>query len=374
MRTTLFALIIFVAVLFYSSCSTKQGQITIDTEVEVIDFFSFSKTVVDEIPESVIKNKKYIKLDGANEDYFFKGIGKISIVDDRIYILDRRLKKLIIFDTTGTGIGCVGKRGQGPGEYLQITDFSINERGDVYFIDGTLDNDRLFVFDKYRQFVSVKSLSFEADIVHCLPGDKLLFGLSSWNKGKYASRKIVVTNSELDMEQVYGEYDEYIDDSYWISDYTFVNIENNIFYNKPIDNFVYQFSETGSLVKAYFFDFGKKNVPNEDKKDIDGNREKYKNYCCLKNFTIINDKYIFGTLRDELKTKTFVIDRNNRKLYISEEIPTADNSNISGFYDNQIISYIYPGKYDDIQATDFPADVKKHVEDENFVVCLYTLK
>ena len=60
--------------------------------------------------------------------------------------------------------------------------------------------------------------------------------------------------------------------------------------------------------------------------------------------------------------------------FLSIFIADADNSNFSGYCNNQIISYIYPGKYDNFQAADFPADVKKHVEDENFVLCLYTLK
>jgi hypothetical protein len=374
MKIRLFTLAIFLSVLFYNSCNTKREQTKPDVEVEVIDFFSFNKQEVEEIPISIIKNKKYINLDGTNEDYFFKGIGKISIVDDKIYILDRRLKKLIVFDTAGTGIGCVGRRGQGPGEYLQITDFSINEKGDIYFIDGTLDKDRLFIFDRHRQFVSVKKMPFEAGVIQCLPEGKLLFGLEAWNKGKYASRKIAITNSELDIERVYGEYDEYVDNSFGISHYLFINTGDHILYNKPIDNYVYEFSLEGELQKAWFFDFGKKNVPSEYKKDIEGNLKKFEHYCCLKNFAVVNDNYLLGTLWDGTKTKTFIVDKNDETLYLSKkEIVDADNSNLSGYCNNQIISYIYPGKYDDIQLTDFPEDVKKHVEDENFVLCLYTL-
>jgi hypothetical protein len=376
MRSALFVLMIFVTVLFGNSCNTKKEQPKMDVEVEVIDFFSFNKLEVEEIPISIIKNRKYIKLDGINEDYLFKKIGKISIVNNNIYILDRQLRKLIVFDTTGIGIGCVGKRGQGPGEYLQISDFSVNERGDIYFIDGTLDKDKLFIFDRHLQFVSVKRMPFEANVIQCLPDGKLLFGLAPWNKErKSASRKIAITNSELDIEQVYGEYDEYIDNSYGISFYMFINTGCHILYNKPIDNYVYEFSHEGQLQKAYFFDFGRKNVPNEYKKDIESNLEKFKHYCCLKNFVVVNNNYMVGTLWDDAKTKNFIVDKNNKIVYLTKkEIADADNSNFSSYCNDQIISYIYPGKYDDIQAMDFPTDVKKHVEDENFVLCLYTLK
>jgi hypothetical protein len=145
-------------------------------------------------------------------------------------------------------------------------------------------------------------------------------------------------------------------------------------YNNPIDNSVYEFSSNGQLEKLYQFDFGKKNVPDKDRMDIEGNMEHFKRYCCLKNFTVINDKYIMGTLWDEQKTKNFIMDRHNRTAYISEEIAASDISNMAGYYRNQIITFIYPGKYEDIQHADLPDDVKEHIENENFAICLHELK
>ncbi|GHT73918.1 hypothetical protein AGMMS50262_05860 [Bacteroidia bacterium] len=359
--------------LLFISCNSRKEQIPLDIETETIDFWSFKK-INGIISESIIKDTKYILLDNSNDDILFQGIDKVKIVNNIIYILDQRLKKLVVFDSMGVGIGKVGQIGQGPEEYLQISDFDVNDAGDIYFIDGTTGADRLFVFDKNLQFVSRKQMPFEADIIHCLPNNKLLFGLSSWNKGKNVNKKIVITDTDMKTEQSYMKYDEYHDDSYWISDYAFVSTGDNILYNKPIDNFVYQFSKNGVLAKAYLFDFGKKNVPNEDKKDIEGNNEKYKNYCCLKNFTVIDDKYILGTLRDELKTKPFIIDRKNKELFIGKEVISGDISNIAGFYDNRIISFIYPGKYENIETTNLPENVKQYVADENFVLCINELK
>jgi hypothetical protein len=366
-------LIATMSIIVYTNCNERKNQLQADIETETIDFFNFKTIESDDgIPDFLIKEKKYILLDNSNDDFLFKSIDKIKVKDNKIYILDQQLRKLLVFMIDGKGLGKVGKMGQGPQEYLQIDDFDIHNSGDIYLIDGRLD--KLFVFDKNFQFISVKKMPFEADIIQCLSNDNLMFGLSSWNKGVEENTKIVVANTALEIERSYMQYDEYRDDSYWISGYTFVNVGDNIQYNKPIDNFVYQFSTAGIPVKAYWFDFGKKNVPDEDKKDIEGNMEKYKTYCCLKNFTVVTDNYILGTLRDQLKTKTFIIDRKNKQLYLNRETTVSDNSEIAGYYDNCIISYIYPGKYDDIQAMDFPADVKKHIEDENFVLCLYTLK
>jgi hypothetical protein len=369
-----YLLIFCVSALFIIiGCSTKKkSQPLVDIEIETIDFSTLMK-LDGYIPQSLVKSIKYILLDNSSE-VLFKRIDKIKITEDRIYVLDSRLKRLIVFDSAGVGLGRIGSRGQGPEEYLQVTDFDVNNVGDVYFIDATGGNhDRLFVFNKDFSFNSVKKMPFEADIIQCLPNNKLLFGLSSWNKAENASQKIALTDLNLKTEQSYMEYDEYVDERYWISDYTFIENGTNVLYNKQIDNFVYEVSPEGQLVKAYFFDFGTKNVPNEYKKDVEKNLKKLEYYCCLKNFVVINAKYILGTLWDRTKTKTFLVDRNSQKLYMSDEVASSDISNIAGYCNNQIISYIYPGKYDDIQAMDFPEDVKKHVEDENFVLCLYTL-
>jgi hypothetical protein len=350
--------------------SYEKEKSKLDIPEETISFGSF-EIIENTLPTTLIKEKTYILLDSSTDDFLFKSIYKMTIKDGKIYILDRKLNKLIVFNQNGSGIGKVGNIGQGSKEYLQIDDFDVNDSGDIYVMDGRTD--KLFVFDKNLQFVSVRKLPFEADIIYCLSNGKLMFGLSSWNKEKYTNTMIILTNNELIAENSYMQYDEYMDDAYWISNYLFVNDGKSIFYNKPIDNFIYQFSETGMPVKAYFFDFGKKNVPHKDRKDIEGNLEKYINYCCLKNFTIINEKYILGTLWDKTETKTFVIDRKNRKLYLNEASADADKSNMIGYYNNSILSYIYPGKYDHLQAMDFPEEVKEYIEEENFVICLSEL-
>jgi hypothetical protein len=302
----------------------------------------------------------------------------VKITDSRIYVLDhngpRWINTLTVFDTAGTGIGRVGRKGQGPGEYLQITNFDVNESGDVYLIDATYNNNNLYIYDKHRKFVSVKKMPFQAFMIQCLPNDKLLLNLSSWNEGENAPRQIAVTNMALEAEQTYLTHDGYEDHNQYFEP-MLATSGNHILYHKPINNYMYEFSAEGQLLKAYMFDFGKKNVPDEDKMDIEKNLSKFEHYRYLKNCNVINDKYIFGTLWDEGRVRTFIVDRHSKQMYISnKKIKEHDSSNIVGYCNNQIVSYIYPLKYEDIQATGFPDNVKKHVEDENFVLCLYELK
>jgi hypothetical protein len=366
--------------LFLGSCR-KEAANKPDGETEVIDFTSFSEIEVERFPEAIVREKTYINLDASTDELLFSRIDRVKIIHDRIYILGRqgvRTRKLLVFDWTGTGIGAVGRRGQGPEEYIQISSFDVNERGDIFFIDGTLDKDRVFVFDRNLQFVSVRRLPFEADIIKCLPGDRLLFGLASWNKGQNAPMKLAVTDRDLNTEQAYVEYDEYIDTTNWLSDCFFIDAGGRIQYNKHIDNNVYEISPEGALMKTYRFDFGKKNMPDIYKKDIEMNLMEMEKYDCLLNFTAITDRYIMGTLYDQGRRKAYIADRNSRKLYTiayRTEMPYPESlSNMGHYTDDRFITFIYPGKYKDLHSEDLPPEVKEHIENENFTICLNCLK
>jgi hypothetical protein len=81
-----------------------------------------------------------------------------------------------------------------------------------------------------------------------------------------------------------------------------------------------------------------------------------------------------GTLWDKMETKFFVADKASQKVYLSNAVARGDMSDFAGYDNQQIISYIYPGKYENMENMDFPEDVKQHVANENFVLCLYSLK
>lgn len=347
-------------------CNTKKDRCDLLIDSDTVHFFKLKK-IEKNIPYDLAKEREYIKLDNSDQ-FLFRGIDKVKITDKYIYVLDGRLKRIIVFDLFGNGIIKLDKLGQGAEEYLQITDFDVNSSGDIYILDGRLD--KLFAYDKHANFISAKELPFEADIIHLLSDDKFLFGLSSWNKKEGASKKVVVTDVELKIEKAYMDYDEFIDEAYWISAYNFISANNCVFYNKQIDNTVYELSSiNGEPVKAHVFDFGRKNVPNIDKKNIEGNLRNFESYCCLKNFAIVTDKYAIGTVWDELKTKAFIIDRNNQILYLGKETTDNDKSYITGVYGDYIVSYMIPGKFETFDD-DIPVDIKEYVEDGNFVICL----
>ena len=348
-------------------CKERQVSESIVPEIQ-INFPQCIQKKWDEIPDSLLGEKKYVLLDTTQIECDFGEMSKVVIRHDRIYILDEYLKKLVVYDTNGKGIGQVGRKGQGPEEYLNICDFDVASDGDIFFIDGRLD--RLFCFGKDLCFKYRKDLPFEADIVSVLDNGDFLFGLSSWNTGKYKQCKVVRTDANLNVDKIYLKYDAFFDPTYWISNYSFIRSADCISYNQPIDNHIYLFDETGVLSKCINFDFGNQNVPNDCKKDIEKHLSSFDRYCLLKNFVAITDRIIAGTFWIRRMTVPFVFDRSNNICYLSEPKENYEHSCMAGYSNSLWITCLEP----DMGIQEFvPDSVLRHVEKGGFVLGMQPL-
>lgn len=332
-----------------------------------IDFSECEQLHWSELPDSILGKKQYIVLDTTNAECDFRQMSKVLLDDRYIYILDAYLKKLVVYDYEGNGIARIGNRGEGPQEYLDISDFDVAPDGTLYFIDGQLN--KLFCFDKEFRFLYNKPLPFETDVLTVV--DKgILWGLSSWNKKECEGYKVVRTDRDIHVTDSLLTYDEYVDPSFWISYYSFIRSRDNISYNQPIDNHIYLFDNLGQLKSCIYIDFGKQNVPDEVKKDVETNLAFFDRYCMLKNYTVVTDKVIAGTLLKANKTVPFILDRIGNRCYYDTPREDLDNSRTAGFSNSFWISYYEPDTEID---EELPDSVLHNLENGCFILCLQTL-
>ena len=133
MRNT-FCLIIFI--LFFS-CINRQTNTSPDKLDEahyIIDLDGYKE---DYIPySSVFKNVKTIILE-SKDDALIGSVREFQVFDGYIYIMDAVIaKSLFVFDMDGHFIRKIGRLGQGPGEYIQLFDFTIDtENGLIFVLD-----------------------------------------------------------------------------------------------------------------------------------------------------------------------------------------------------------------------------------------------
>jgi hypothetical protein len=101
---------------------------------------------IDNIPKereiyysSIFKKGKTIILETSDE-CLIGAIDGIQVVDNLLFIIDRTITNtLFVFDKDGHFIRKIGTQGKGPGEYLQVADFTVDSlKKEIYLLDSFL--------------------------------------------------------------------------------------------------------------------------------------------------------------------------------------------------------------------------------------------
>lgn len=127
--------IFLVLAILQISCKGYQKELSTDEAYYKVDVDTLKNRGVCPI-STYFKSVKPILLE-TSENNLLKSIDAIQITDDYIFILDRQYKKLYCFNKTGRFIRQIGHLGNGPGEFSNISDFTLNKNNKLIFI---LDN------------------------------------------------------------------------------------------------------------------------------------------------------------------------------------------------------------------------------------------
>lgn len=96
----------------------------------------------------------------TDEVMFSPRIGKVEVdIRDRVYILDYGQNKIPVFDSDGSYLQSVGRKGRGPGEFLSLREIQVGDRN-LHVLDT--EQTKVSVFD-LETFEHVKdvNISFE---------------------------------------------------------------------------------------------------------------------------------------------------------------------------------------------------------------------
>lgn len=129
------ALIIFFLVLFISvsSCRADKNDMIMHNAQYEVDIDILKKEY--NVPvSSYFKSVKPIFLE-TKENCLLQSIGGIQVTDDYIFILDKKYKRLYCFSKEGKFVRRIGNLGSGPGEFSNISDFTIDSNGTIYTVD-----------------------------------------------------------------------------------------------------------------------------------------------------------------------------------------------------------------------------------------------
>ncbi|MGM0581321.1 MAG: 6-bladed beta-propeller [Bacteroidota bacterium] len=185
-----YILIVFLVIL--ASCSSNNNnKESVDSKlIKVMENRQDTKDV-----DLYLDGIKFIDL--KTEDTFFGEISKMKIFKGKIYILDENKRLgLYVYDLSGDLIYEYRNKGQAPGQYLQLTDFIVNDDESVELLDSYLQ--KIFLINNKGEHQQTKKMSFPAsDFIKYK--DHYFFHTNNLEISKGEEQKGLLVKSNLDL-------------------------------------------------------------------------------------------------------------------------------------------------------------------------------
>lgn len=365
--------------IIFLSCSKDKGMIIIDKTVVNNSIKSEKITSIEEqlIDTTIFKNYDVIPLETTNES-LFRQIDRICKYTDRIYIFDKSLNKMIIFDDKGKYLNQIHNIGQGPKEYNSAIDFCIDETNN----DLILLCDRPYKvmrFSREGEFINEKTFLGLKTAITMDSG--YFFCESSDSQSKYD-----IDCLDKNFNLVYSRLSKLknVTNSCYSNGKSLVK-SKNINYSRRFDSSIYCLSND-SIVKKYEFDFGKYKAPIDLANEND----------CKKFFDAIRENNYIFSITNVIESERYILFNTNRYICLYDKQNNTLNAynflynpslkyGSNNFYPNEgdansITVSIQPDKllYYDEKSIKNNADLKNLInnskEDDNPVLIFYQFK
>ena len=289
------------------SCSspvTQEGNVIyVDKDsakrISFSDWFSGVELIPLETNQSSLLNRCY----------------KMLYEHKRFYIFDINQRAVLAFDSTGSFLfSSLSFKGQGPGEYVSITDFSVNPfTGNLEILDPFSNVMR--IYDKDGVFI--KNINLTEALLPMgefmpLSSDLYLFKSSDYKKRKSYIKVFSISKKEIVKEILSSP--ENSTAMVTTNLVIFSRLDNKVLYGYGApDNNVFKIDTTATVVDHYQYDFGKytfnlRSLPkNEDKSFYSKYQEMNK------------DKYVFPFTKPENLRYRFCFFWFKDSFYVSRQ-------------------------------------------------------
>lgn len=197
-----------------------------------------------------------------NDDCILGEIEKIVMSDSCIFIMERYNQQgVYVFDHSGKYLYRIGSRGQGPEEFVNLSDFSLNEEEGL-----------IYLYDLARTKVLV--LSFEGDFIKDIPMNYYTDKFEYQNGLFYLYREYPIYGDPLcslvikdDKGKTVNKYYPIIDNSSYIHDCIFRKLDNEILFAEDMRDSIFTI-KGDQLTPRYFIDYKDKSMSKIDRESI----------------------------------------------------------------------------------------------------------
>lgn len=280
-------LIIGLIALLIASCNTKNRNFNNFGDLIEVNIDSLGLSNSD---TSLISSITYIPLK-KDSNTLISRIDKILYVNNKFYILDSSLKTLFVFDESGDLLCKLRKIGRGPGEYIGIYGFDVDDEENIYIYDNMSSKIIKYSTDfKNYNEIGIKYYFEEFLIIK----DGLVL------RNMYDNGEITSHLATLNLKS--NKVDVLIDKKNYIDDFSLTRFgmfslfksNQNTYFNPRFTNKIYKISNTGELTQ-------KMNIYGDYP-----NREFIESFKNNPAFGIAQDKYIVD-IRNIYETSSMFI-------------------------------------------------------------------
>lgn len=320
-------------------------------------------------------------------------VTKAEVHDRNLYILDIIHRKLAVFDTnTGKFMSTIGKKGKGPGEYLDIKDFNI-VNDTIYSLDHLRVNKYASQGHAYVGTTYFKSNEIrEINPMHCLYyGDDLFYIWNNIDKGTHNLKSddqfLKLYNGEHNIANYFAhEGLRTFDENRFFRTY---NAEYLV--TPPIDEFYISRINRDTVENYIKLNFGKEGIPKEYLNSI-ANEDDYNNllinnnyYKIISNLVKINNGLIYfeclgpGSFSYEglLNLKDHTVKFGKKDFRFSPNIMYADEDFLYAYYDPVRLKALEGHNMSNVNNEIFnklEERLTTFKEDDNIILVKFTIK
>jgi len=226
---------------------------------------SNSKTIRIYIEERILKTSdlfdsvEYVQLSN-DPNAVIGGINKLIVFDNSFFVHDKwKTKSVRRFGLDGSYIATIGNRGQGPKEYIDATDFTIQDSM-VLLYDSY--QDKINYYDLNGQYVKSKKVKYLFDTFHAINSDYLCLQTTHTNNHipsiKDYNLLIVDTLFNIKHKTIYNKDLGSFEQTPFGTDNTNKNI---VYYYRALSDTIYSINDRCEVTAEYKFIFDKPVLP-----------------------------------------------------------------------------------------------------------------
>ena len=299
--------VIVILVLITASCEYSPRSIKeIQGGIEKIHVGNPENVFISEIFDSI----SYIPLKDSESHSLMSEVSKLEKVDSLFFILDKNVQKLYIYNDSGSFLKTVGRIGQGPGEYVTISDFSVDyKKKEILILDRS--GRKIIKYDILGNYIDSYKIDIMATKI-CSLGDKcaVYTGGNDYytNRKKELGYNLFFYNPDFMLQEKHfyhnPDYDNMVRDR--VFDYN--HSDSTLVYHHSICDTVYFFKEHGVNHKLVV-DFGDSTLPIEAINK--GNIREYINsskYASILSVTY-SSQYMFVNYSQKRRVHTILFDK-----------------------------------------------------------------